>query len=228
VRLLVIDGEGHERVGAERDDEREQRTDPDGFNARSTGGRLRGFNKPLPEAGDPHGCDTKATSIWIEFMTAVGPALYGRGHPDHRIARRAIIRAIYHMAYVIAFRTARFDVSKESPNPINPIAGESVLNWLRPALAGAEYRSTEPGTEDWGWYMDVEGPGGAYLVGASAEADSTTTDVEWVVQVHRARSMKDKLLGRNKLAAGDPLCSLIERLVRADTEMELLSVDAAG
>jgi hypothetical protein len=132
------------------------------------------------------------------------------------------------MAFVISFRTARFDVSKETPNPINPIAGESVLNWLRAALAGEDYRSTAPGTEDWGWYMDVEGPAGAYLVGASAEADGATTDVEWVVQVHRARSMKDKLLGRNKLSAGDPLCSLIERLVRADTQIELLSVDADG
>ena len=132
------------------------------------------------------------------------------------------------MAFVIAFRTARFDVSKESPNPINPIAGQSVLNWLRPALAVATYRSTEPGTEDWGWYMDVEGPGGAYLVGASADADGGTTGVEWVVQVHRARSMKDKLLGRNKLEPGDPLCSLIERLVRADNAMEVVSVDADG
>ena len=68
------------------------------------------------------------------------------------------------MAFVIAFRTARFDVSTESPNPINPIAGESVLNWLRPVLVEAGYRSTQPGTEDWGWYIDVEGPGGAYLV----------------------------------------------------------------
>ena len=132
------------------------------------------------------------------------------------------------MAFVIAFRTARFDVSTESPNPINPIAGESVLNWLRPALVEAGYRSTQPGTEDWGWYIDVEGPGGAYLVGASADADGSTTDVEWVVQVHRARSMKDKLLGRNKLEPDDPLCSLIERLVRADRAMELLSVDADG
>jgi hypothetical protein len=161
-------------------------------------------------------------------MTAVGPALHGQGHPNRQNCVKRENRAIYRMAFVIAFRTARFDVSKESPNPINPIAGESVLTWLRPALAGAGYRSTEPGTEDWGWYMDVDGPGGAYLVGASAEADGPTTDVEWVVQVHRARSMKDKLLGRNKLAAGDPLCSVIERLVRADTEMELLSVDADG
>ena len=132
------------------------------------------------------------------------------------------------MAFVIAFRTARFDVSTESPNPINPIAGESVLNWLRPMLAEAGYRSTQPGTEDWGWYMDVEAAGGAYLVGASADADESTTDVEWVVQVHRARSMKDKLLGRNKLEPGDPLCATIERLVRADNAMELVSVDAEG
>ena len=132
------------------------------------------------------------------------------------------------MAFVISFRTALFDVSKETPNPINPIAGESVLNWLRPALASAGYRSTEPDSEDWGWYMDVEGPGGAYLVGASGDADEATTDVEWVVQVHRARSMKDKLLGRNKLEPGDPLCKLIEQLVRADGAMELGSVDAEG
>jgi hypothetical protein len=132
------------------------------------------------------------------------------------------------MAFVISFRTALFDVSKETPNPINPIAGESVLNWLRPALASAEYRSTGPDTEDWGWYMDVEGPSGAYLVGASAEADGATTDVEWVVQVHRARSMKDKLLGRNVLTEGDPLCSLIERLVRAESQIEVLAVEVNG
>ena len=130
------------------------------------------------------------------------------------------------MAFVIAFRTARFDVSEEPPNPINLIAGKSVLEWLRPALAEAGYRSTEPGTEDWGWYMDAEGPGGAYLVGASADANGTATEAEWVVQVHRSRSMKDKLLGRNKLTTGDPLCSLIERLVRTEPGMELLSVDA--
>jgi hypothetical protein len=53
-------------------------------------------------------------------------------------------------------------------------------------------------------------------------------DVEWVVQVHRARSMKDKLLGRNKLVAGDPLCALIERLLRAGPQIEVLAVDVDG
>ena len=30
------------------------------------------------------------------------------------------------MARVMRFRTAKFDVSKERPNPINPIPGESL------------------------------------------------------------------------------------------------------
>ena len=132
------------------------------------------------------------------------------------------------MAFVISFRTALFDVSKETPNPINPIAGESVLNWLRPALANAEYRSTEPATEDWGWYVDVEGLSGAYLVGASADADGGTPGVEWVVQVHRARSMKDRLLGRNMLTVDDPLCSLIERSLRAEPHIAVLTVEVNG
>jgi hypothetical protein len=60
------------------------------------------------------------------------------------------------MAHLIAFRTARFDVGAETPNPTNPIAGRSVLNWLREELAKSRYTSTEPDTEDWGWYMNVE------------------------------------------------------------------------
>jgi len=35
------------------------------------------------------------------------------------------------MAHVIRFRTAKFDVSKERTNPINPIPDESLPFWLR-------------------------------------------------------------------------------------------------
>ena len=56
--------------------------------------------------------------------------------------------------------------------------------------------------------MDVECAAASYLVGASAEADPSRT-VAWVVQVHKKRSMKDRVLGRDKLAADDPLFALI-------------------
>jgi len=129
------------------------------------------------------------------------------------------------MAHVISFRSSKFDVSAETPNPINPIAGQSVLTWLRAELAKAHYTATEPDTEDWGWYIDVTGNDGSYLVGASADVDGSTADVEWVIQVHKHRSFTDKVLGRNKMAAADSLAALIERIVRADPQISDVSVE---
>ena len=128
------------------------------------------------------------------------------------------------MAYLISFTTDRFDVSGEKPNAINPIAGQTVLLWLREGLLKAQYRVTEPDTEDWGWYIHVEGADASYLVGASAEAADPTPTVAWIVQVHKNRSMTDKLLGRNKMAADDPLFALIEKIVRGDSGIEQVSV----
>ena len=129
------------------------------------------------------------------------------------------------MAHIVSFRTRKFDVTTETPNPINPIAGQSFLKWLQPELAKAQYTATEPNTEDWGWYLDVTGNDGSYLVGASADADGSTPDVEWVIQVHKHRSMKDKLLGRNRLAVDDPLVALIERILRGDSQISEVSVE---
>ena len=129
------------------------------------------------------------------------------------------------MAHVVSFRSSKFDVSAETPNPINPIAGQSVLTWLRAELAKAQYTATEPDTEDWGWYIDVTGNDGSYLVGASADADGSTPNVEWVIQVHKHRSFTDKVFGRNKMAADDSLAALIERIVRADPQISEVSVD---
>jgi len=129
------------------------------------------------------------------------------------------------MAHVISFTTARFDVSKETPNPTNPIAGQSVLNWLREALGKAENQSTEPDTEDWGWYMDVRSAGSVYLVGASADATDSGPDIEWTVQVHKHRTLADKLLGKNKMAADDPLSAQIESIIRADATFKDIAVE---
>ena len=128
------------------------------------------------------------------------------------------------MAHVISFLTSRFDIAAEKPNPINPIAGQSVLLWLKTELLHAGYQVTDPDTEDWGWYMDAQDAHAAYLVGASADAEPTAAPVEWTVQVHKHRSMTDKLLGRNKMADDDPLSALIEGLIRADATMQQIAV----
>jgi hypothetical protein len=90
------------------------------------------------------------------------------------------------MARVIRFTTDEFDVSKECPNPINPIPGESLLVWLR-EQAEPRAQLTEPDAEDWGWYSFVDWDGRQYLLGASASDDEG--EREWVLQIDKQRSM---------------------------------------
>jgi hypothetical protein len=130
------------------------------------------------------------------------------------------------MAHLITFATGKFDVSKETPNDINPIAGEGVLNWIRGRLAGTQFSTTMPSTEDWGWYIDVKGDGSSYMVGASGEPERPPPDVDWVVQIHKRRSLKDKLTGRNKLTSEDALVALLEKAVRAESEFRDVAVRA--
>ena len=129
------------------------------------------------------------------------------------------------MAHVITFTSSRFDVANEPPNPINPIAGHSVLAWLRGELNRAGWHTSDPATEDWGWYIDAEGTSGAYLVGASADAHEPTPEVDWTIQIHKTRSLKDKLSGRNRMSADDPLSTLIERTVRGDPGITAVEVE---
>ncbi len=130
------------------------------------------------------------------------------------------------MAYLISLRTAKLDPSKEPPNTINPIAGQSILVWLRDHVLASAHQSTEPDMEDWGWYIDVEVEDTWYMVGGIGyeNEDDDSDEHEWLIQVHKHRSLMDKLRGRNKLEADDPLLVTIVGALRADpgfTEVEI-------
>ena len=112
-------------------------------------------------------------------------------------------------------------MSGEPPNPINPIPGESVLRWLREKLAASGYGLSKP---DWGWYVDVRGHGASYLVGASGDAGDGRGDVDWTVQIHKHRSLKDKVTGRNQLRPDDALSAAIERMLRDEASVTTLEV----
>lgn len=122
------------------------------------------------------------------------------------------------MAHEITFRSKKFDVTAEEPNPINPIAGQSFLLWLKDRLHNAGYEAGEPDTEDWGWYIELSAFDSSYLVGASGFPEAEGASAEWHIQIHKLRSWVDKLTGRNKLAPDDPLSQIIETLVRDEPE----------
>lgn len=128
------------------------------------------------------------------------------------------------MTHLVTFTSSQFDVSAETPNPINPIAGEGVLKWLREELRGAGYEVTVPEPEDWGWYVYVKQLGISYLVGASSDVDQPDPR-EWAIQIHRERSFTDKLLRRNKLVDDDELSVRIETFIRESGGARDVQVD---
>jgi hypothetical protein len=129
------------------------------------------------------------------------------------------------MARLISFSTDKFDISKETLNPINPIFGEGVLNWIREKLAGTPYQASKPEPEDWGWYITVKGNDATYMVGASGQPERPASDVDWMIQVHKERSLKDKLIGKNKMTSEDPLVTLLEGFVRGDEAFRSINVE---
>ena len=65
---------------------------------------------------------------------------------------------------------------------------------------------------------------GSYLVGAGSDTDQPEPR-EWAIQIHRERSLSDKIFGRNRLAADDAVSALIEKIVRDNHDARDLVVD---
>ena len=127
------------------------------------------------------------------------------------------------MTHVIRFNTAKFDLAKERPNPINPIPGESLLLWLR-ERAKPHVEVTEPDAEDWGWYSFVDWKGRQYLLGSSA-SDEESGQREWILQIDKQRSVKEALMGREKMEADDGCAQFFQQLLEDEPSFTSVSVD---
>ena len=127
------------------------------------------------------------------------------------------------MTHIIRFMTAKFDVSKERPNPIIPIPGESLLLWLR-ERARPDVAVSEPYAEDWGWYSYVEWKGRRNMLSSSASEDYNG-DREWILQIEKHRSVIEKLLGRAKMSKDDECAKYFQRLLESEATFKGVSVD---
>jgi len=120
-----------------------------------------------------------------------------------------------------------FDVSKERENPINPIFGESLLKWLKVEI-GSEFELTEPDAEDWGWYSYISWNGRKYMLGAStyfAEGDDPKSELEWIFQIDKQRSFKEKLLGREKLNNSDDCVLFLKSKLESEPQINSVSFE---
>lgn len=124
---------------------------------------------------------------------------------------------------VIHLHTRIFDLRAESENPINPIFGSSLLDWLRRHIPAM----TLPFPEDWGWYSHLTLDGRNYLIGSCAY-ESEDGDQEWVLQIDKARSIKEKVLGQAKMATTDPCFVRIYELINREPGFTAVSVEGGA
>jgi len=132
------------------------------------------------------------------------------------------------MVPLVSFTTSRFDPTKEPRNPINPIQGESALRWLKNDVLPEEYESTDPDAEDWGWYIDVVGPDNSYMIGSIVhweDDENPHKDLEWMFQIHKKRSLVEKLMGKNKMSPADKVLSLIVDSLKGDSSFSDITVE---
>jgi hypothetical protein len=127
-------------------------------------------------------------------------------------------------AAVIRFKTALFDVTKERPNTINPIFGESLLLWLGNKLEG-RVTFPQPATEDWGWYVDVDWEGRFYMLGASASDEEVNGEREWILQIVKHRSLKERLLGKEKMTGSDGCLHALLEILKREPSFSDVTVD---
>ncbi|QOY90965.1 hypothetical protein [Paludibaculum fermentans] len=128
------------------------------------------------------------------------------------------------MARVIRFFTASFDVTKERPNPINPIFGESLLLWLIGKVQGT-LEISAPEAEDWGWYSYAHWKGRKYLLGAAACATEKAGLREWVLQIDKLRSTKEKLLKHGHMSHDDECAQFFQNILEHEATFRDVSVD---
>lgn len=131
------------------------------------------------------------------------------------------------MHIAISFKSSMFDISKERENPINPIFGESFLKWLKSEI-GTDFELTEPDAEDWGWYSYISWHGRQYMLGASTyfeDGDDPKSELEWIFQIDKQRSFKEKLLGREKLNKSDECVLFLKSKLESEPQINSVSFE---
>jgi hypothetical protein len=127
------------------------------------------------------------------------------------------------MAEVIRFKTRMFDLTKERPNPYNPIYGESLLLWLAQKTKGS-LEITPPDAEDWGWYSCAVREGRSYMLGVCVYDEEDGLH-EWVLQIDKKRSLLERVRGKEEMDSEDELLKLILSLLKNEPEFSDVSID---
>lgn len=128
----------------------------------------------------------------------------------------------------ISFRSSSFNLSEHKEHFINPCCfGEDVAAWLREGLLQRSIPVSEPGQEDWGWYLEARHLERIYLlsIGGSPDTeDGKGNRGEWRIFVEPIQPFWKKILSPIRIGDDDPfIASLIQ--VLTDSRIEELVLD---
>jgi hypothetical protein len=119
----------------------------------------------------------------------------------------------------VTCKTDRFNLSVVGKDFINDCCfGEDFSNWIVSALTEAGVDAGVICMEDFGWANQAEYQGASYLMcvaGNSDEVPGRPNYGEWHVMLERHRTLKEKLLGKNKTSASDPIVAVVAEVLRA-------------
>lgn len=127
------------------------------------------------------------------------------------------------MEYIICFETDKFDAKSESTNDLNPIYGESLLLWLKDQLK-EEAEITDPDADNWGWYSYLQWKGKNYILCSSA-SEEANGHYEWTLQVDKKRSLKEKLLRKEKMQKDDECLQYLHNLIENEAAFKGITVE---
>jgi hypothetical protein len=133
------------------------------------------------------------------------------------------------MAYDILFETNRFDLSEVKDHFMNDCCfGEDLADWLRGKLIEKGLTVTEPGQEDWGWYIEPTGASSKYFVGIGGISDGDINDGnqgEWRIMIEKRVSPLGKLTGKSKMSEADEMAVLIKGILKAESDFKNIHVE---
>jgi hypothetical protein len=123
------------------------------------------------------------------------------------------------MIVSVTCSTDRFNLSVVGEDFINDCCfGEDFSRWLVAALGSQAVVAHVVCMEDFGWANTATEAGTSYLmcVGGVADDDPDHPDRgQWRVMLERDRTFMDRLLGKNKISASDPLVLKVVRVLTA-------------
>ncbi len=128
----------------------------------------------------------------------------------------------------ITFESERFNITQVKDYFINECCfGDDVAAFLHEKLSELGIDVNEPGQEDWGWYLEVEHEGQWYFLGISGNLQEVPNSKvgEWQIIIEKVRTLKDKLLKKNRLSEDEELIHLLRRVLGSDPAIAKLSVE---